>query len=80
MPGIPVVLGISATVDRFTKAMEGAQERVLADVCGVVWADDSRGYAKDDVAMSLHEPFERAKIASKRALDERAVCKRCGGK
>ena len=27
VPGIPVVLGISATVDRFNKAMDGAKER-----------------------------------------------------
>jgi len=28
VPGIPVVLGISATVERFNKAMEGAKGRI----------------------------------------------------
>ena len=49
--------------------MEGAQERVLADVLGLVVADDSRGNAHDDVPMALDEPLEGGEVAPRDAGD-----------
>lgn len=54
VPGIPVVWGISATVDRFNKAMEGAQGRstlppVTVDAARV---QDS-GLLKDTIALDI---------------------------
>ena len=54
MPGIPVVWGISATVERFNKAMEGAQGRstlppVTVDAARV---QDS-GLLKDTIVLDI---------------------------
>jgi hypothetical protein len=56
VPGIPVVLGISATVERFNKAMEGAQGR---STLSPVTVDPSRvqdsGLLKDTIALDIPE-------------------------
>lgn len=54
VPGIPVVLGISATVERFNRAMEGAKDRstlphVVVDATRV---QDS-GLLKDTIALDI---------------------------
>jgi type III restriction enzyme len=54
VPGIPVVWGISATVERFKKAMDGAQKRItLPDV--VVDSDkvQESGLIKDTVILDI---------------------------
>ena len=54
IPGIPVVWGISATVDRFNKAMEGAQKRITLP--GVV-VDSTKvqesGLIKDTIILDM---------------------------
>jgi hypothetical protein len=54
VPGMPVVLGISATVERFDKAMEGAKERAILPP---VVVDSSRvrdsGLLKDTIALDI---------------------------
>ena len=54
VPGIPVVWGISATVERFTKAMEGAQKRITLP--GVV-VDSAKvqesGLIKDTIILDI---------------------------
>lgn len=54
VPGIPVVWGISATVERFTKAMEGAQQRstlpaVVVDAAKV----QESGLIKDTIILDM---------------------------
>jgi hypothetical protein len=72
VPGIPVVLGISATVDRFNKAMVVAQGR---DSLQNVVVDASRvqesGLLKDTIALDI--PNEEGKFRSmlvRRAADK----------
>jgi hypothetical protein len=48
-----------------TEAVKRAQERVLADVVGIVRTDDPRGDAEDDPAMALHEGRTRSGRPSK---------------
>ncbi len=54
VPAIPVVLGISATVERFNRAMEGAKGRVTLPIVEV---DSSRvqdsGLLKDTIALDI---------------------------
>ena len=54
VPGIPVVWGISATVDRFTKAMDGVKGR---DTLSPVTVDSERvqasGLLKDTIALDI---------------------------
>ena len=54
VPGIPAVLGISATVERFNKAMEGAKERITLPSVEV---DSSRvrdsGLLKDTIVLDI---------------------------
>lgn len=54
VPGMPVVLGISATVERFDKAMEGAKDRAILPS---VVVDSSRvrdsGLLKDTIALDI---------------------------
>src|SRR3954469_8825580 len=45
------------------QAVERAQERVLADVLGLLAPDDARRDADDDVAVALDERLERTQIA-----------------
>src|SRR5688572_8911328 len=54
VPGIPVVWGISATVDRFTEAMKGADKRTTLPAVEVDTAlvQDS-GLLKDDVVLDI---------------------------
>jgi type III restriction enzyme len=56
VPGIPVVLGISATVERFNKAMEGAKERITLPSVEV---DPARvrdsGLLKDTIVLDIPE-------------------------
>ncbi len=54
VPGIPVVLGISATVDRFNKAMEGAQGRsMLPHVTVDVARVHDSGLLKDTIVLDI---------------------------
>jgi len=54
VPGIPVVLGISATAERFDKAMDGARDRAILPS---VVVDSSRvrdsGLLKDTIALDI---------------------------
>lgn len=54
VPGIPVVLGISATVERFNRAMEGARERTTLPSVEVdaTRVQDS-GLLKDTIALDI---------------------------
>jgi type III restriction enzyme len=62
VPGIPIVLGISATVERFTKAMEGAQGRnVLSEVKVDATLVQESGLLKDTIILDIPTeggPFE----------------------
>lgn len=54
VPGIPVVLGISATVDRFNKAMKDAQDRTtLAHVTVDASRVQESGLLKDTIALDI---------------------------
>ena len=54
VPGIPVVWGISATVERFKKAMEGAQERTtLPDVVVDSAKVQESGLIKDTIILDI---------------------------
>ena len=54
VPGIPVVWGISATVERFKKAMEGAQKRItLPDVVVDSTKVQESGLIKDDIILDI---------------------------
>lgn len=72
VPGIPVVLGISATVERFTKAMEGAQGRaLLPDVKVDATRVQESGLLKDTIILDIPEeagPFETVLV--RRATDK----------
>ena len=62
VPGIPVVLGISATVERFSKAMEDAQGRnTLADVKVDATRVQESGLLKDTIILDIPKeagPFD----------------------
>ena len=54
VPGIPVVWGISATVERFNKAMEGAQQRTtLPDVVVDAAKVQESGLIKDTIILDM---------------------------
>lgn len=54
VPGIPVVWGISATVERFKKAMEGAQKRItLPDVVVDSVKVQESGLIKDTIILDI---------------------------
>ena len=53
--------------------MKGPEKDVLADVLGVVGANDARRDAEHDAAMAFHELLEGAQIALQRALGEALV-------
>jgi len=54
VPGIPVVWGISATVERFKKAMEGAQRRsILPDVVVDSAKVQESGLIKDTIILDI---------------------------
>jgi len=54
IPGIPVVWGISATVERFKKAMEGAQQRItLPDVVVDSAKVQESGLIKDTIILDM---------------------------
>lgn len=54
VPGIPVVWGISATVERFKKAMEGAQKRsILPDVVVDSAKVQESGLIKDTIILDI---------------------------
>ena len=54
VPGIPVVWGISATVERFRKAMEGAQKRItLPDVVVDSAKVQESGLIKDTIILDI---------------------------
>lgn len=54
VPGIPVVWGISATVERFKKAMEGAQKRItLPDVAVDSGKVQESGLIKDTIILDI---------------------------
>ncbi|MDD5463318.1 MAG: DEAD/DEAH box helicase family protein [Methylococcales bacterium] len=54
VPGIPVVWGISATVERFKKAMEGAQKRItLPDVAVDSTKVQESGLIKDTIILDI---------------------------
>ena len=54
VPGIPVVWGISATVERFKKAMEGAQKRsILPDVVVDSTKVQESGLIKDTIILDI---------------------------
>jgi hypothetical protein len=54
VPGIPVVLGISATVERFNRAMEGAKNRsTLPNVVVDATRVQDSGLLKDTIALDI---------------------------
>lgn len=72
VPGIPVVLGISATVERFDKAMEGARDRAILPSVAV---DSSRvrdsGLLKDTIALDIpDETGQFDTVLVRRAADK----------
>ena len=72
VPGMPVVLGISATAERFDKAMEGARERAILPS---VVVDSSRvrdsGLLKDTIALDIpKEDGQFDTVLVRRAADK----------
>jgi hypothetical protein len=72
VPGVPIVLGISATVERFNKAMAGAKERITLPSVEVdsLRVRDS-GLLKDTIALDI--PDEDGKfdtVLVRRATDK----------
>ena len=55
------------------QAMERAQERVLADVLGLVGADDPRRHPHDHRPVAVDELPERAQLPARAAPDELGV-------
>ncbi|MEO6197528.1 MAG: DEAD/DEAH box helicase family protein [Dehalococcoidia bacterium] len=72
VPGIPVVWGISATVDRFNKAMEGAQGRgTLPNVVVDPVRVQESGLLKDTIVIDIPDeagPFDTVLV--RRATDK----------
>lgn len=58
---------------KLSQTMERAQERVLADVIGVVGSDDTAGDPEDNVAVALYEPLEGVHVTVQRSLDQLLV-------
>lgn len=72
VPGMPVVLGISATVERFDKAMEGAQGRAILPsvVVDSLRVRDS-GLLKDTIALDIpDEDGQFDTVLVRRAADK----------
>lgn len=72
VPGIPVVWGISATVERFNKAMEGMQDRITLPR---VTVDNARvqesGLLKDTIVLDIpDEAGDFDTILARRAADK----------
>jgi len=72
VPGIPVVLGISATVERFNRAMEGAKGRTTLPIVEV---DSSRvrdsGLLKDTIILDIpDEAGNYESVLMRRAADK----------
>lgn len=72
VPGVPVVLGISATVERFDTAMEGAKNRAILPA---VVVDSSRvrdsGLLKDTIALDIpNEDGQFDTVLVKRAAEK----------
>ncbi|WP_175771731.1 DEAD/DEAH box helicase [Burkholderia ambifaria] len=72
VPGIPIVLGISATVDRFNQAMEGAAKRMKLDN---VTVDPTKvqesGLIKDTILLDIpEEAGEFDTVLVRRATDK----------
>ncbi len=72
VPGVPVVLGISATVERFDTAMEGARGRAILPA---VVVDSSRvrdsGLLKDTIALDIpNEDGQFDTVLVRRAADK----------
>lgn len=72
VPGIPIVWGISATVDRFKKAMEGAQKRVtLPDVVVDSAKVQESGLIKDTIVLDIpNEVGDFDTVLVRRATDK----------
>lgn len=72
VPGIPVVWGISATVERFKKAMEGAQKRItLPDVVVDSAKVQESGLIKDTIILDIpNEVGDFDTVLVRRATDK----------
>jgi hypothetical protein len=72
VPGIPVVLGISATVERFNRAMEGAKERsTLPNVEVDATRVQDSGLLKDTIALDIpDEAGQFDTVLVRRATDK----------
>jgi type III restriction enzyme len=72
VPGIPVVWGISATVERFKKAMEGAQKRItLPDVVVDSSKVQESGLIKDTIILDIpDEAGDFDTVLVRRATDK----------
>ncbi|WP_341911107.1 DEAD/DEAH box helicase family protein [Polaromonas sp. YR568] len=72
VPGIPVVWGISATVERFKKAMEGAQKRItLPDVVVDSAKVQESGLIKDTIILDMpNEVGDFDTVLVRRATDK----------
>lgn len=72
VPGIPVVWGISATVERFNKAMEGAQKRItLPNVVVDAAKVQESGLIKDTIILDIPDDIgEFDTVLVRRATDK----------
>jgi hypothetical protein len=72
VPGIPVVLGISATVERFNRAMEGAKGRItLPNVEVDATCVQDSGLLKDTIALDIpDEAGQFDTVLVRRATDK----------
>ena len=72
VPGIPVVWGISATVERFKKAMEGAHQRItLPDVVVDSAKVQESGLIKDTIILDIPDEMgEFDTVLVRRATDK----------
>ncbi len=75
VPGIPVVWGISATVERFKKAMEGAQQRItLPDVVVDSTKVQESGLIKDTIILDMPDEIgDFDTVLVRRATDKLRV-------
>jgi len=77
VPGIPVVWGISATVERFNKAMKGAQGHdTLADVTVDATRVQDSGLLKDTIALDIPDEAtgDFDTVLVRRAADKLREC------
>jgi type III restriction enzyme len=76
VPGIPVVWGISATVERFNKAMDGALKRDrLADVVVDATKVQESGLIKDTIILDMpDEVGDFDTVLVRRATDKLKAC------